>query len=215
MKNSFIKVIKDENFRDLISDVNEVILDSFLKDGIIKDIPIIGVISKTINLGNSIQERLYTKKLLTFLKQLEEIDDEDRIAEINKIDNNEKYKTKVGEKLLYIIDNADDCEKAEYIGILFKFFLRQKLCYDDFIRCVNCINKINLVDLNVLIDNSFSESFINRNIENYLNTELITLEYKNPMNENRKNRLITYEKAQIKYVLSTTGNHLRSFFYKR
>jgi len=211
MKTEISKIIKDENFKGLVTDINEVFLDSFLESGIIKDIPILGLVSKVINIGNTIQERLYTKKLLTFLKQLEDTKPEDREKEINKIDENKNYKTKVGEKLLYIINEADDCEKAEYIGVLFKWFLEQKLSYLDFIRCVNCINKTNIIDLNFFIKEDFIESYINSNIENYLNTGLINQEYKNPLNESNKNRLITYEKAQIKYNISRVGIYIRKY----
>ncbi|UHO38898.1 hypothetical protein H5J24_01555 [Chryseobacterium capnotolerans] len=211
MKTEISKIIKDENLKGLVTDINEVFLDSFLESGIIKDIPILGLVSKVINIGNTIQERLYTKKLLTFLKQLEDTKPEDREKEINKIDENENYKTKVGEKLLYIINETDDCEKAEYIGILFKWFLEQELEYVDFIRCVDCINKTNIIDLNFFIKESFIESYINSNIENYLNTGLINQEYKNPLNEINKNRLITHEKAQIKYSISRSGIYIRKY----
>lgn len=211
MKTEISKIIKDENFKGLVTDINEVFLDSFLESGIIKDIPILGLVSKVINIGNTIQERLYTKKLLTFLKQLEDTKPEDREKEINKIDENKNYKTKVGEKLLYIINEADDCEKAEYIGVLFKLFLEQTLSYVDFIRCVNCINKTNIIDLNFFIKETFIERYINSNIENYLNTGLITQEYKDPMNENYKKNLINYERANIKYNISNIGIYIRRY----
>lgn len=211
METVISKIIKDNNLRDLMTDINEVVLDSFLENGIIKDIPILGLISKALNFSNTIQERLYTKKLLSFLKQLENTKQEDREKEINKIDENKNYKTKVGEKLLYIISEADDCEKAEYIGILFRHFLQGILLYDDFIRCVNCINKTNIVDLNLFIKESFIERYINSNIENYLNTGLITQEYNDPLNKNYKNNLLTYEKAQIKYYVSSIGIYIRKY----
>ncbi len=36
MKTEISKVIKDNNFRDLMTNINEVVLDSFLENGIIK-----------------------------------------------------------------------------------------------------------------------------------------------------------------------------------
>lgn len=211
MKTEISKIIKNKDFKELITDINEAVLDTFLKDGMVKDIPILGLVSKAINIGNTIQERLYTKKLLTFLKQLENTQVENREREINKIDESKDYKTKVGEKILYIINEADDCEKAEYIGILFSCFLRRILSYEDFIRCANCINKTNIIDLNLFIKKSFTESYINSNIENYLNTGLITQQYNDPLNKNFKNNLISSEKAQIKYYVSNIGSYIRQY----
>lgn len=209
MKKELTEILKDNNLKGLMSDVSELTLDAFLKDGLIKDIPIFGLIANVINFSNTIQERLYAKKMLTFLKQLENTTILDRQEEIDKIDNNPKYKTKVGEKILYIINDAEDCEKTDYIGILFKAFLEKTINYDNFIRCVTCINRTNLIDLNAFINESFIESYVQKNLENYLNTGLITQEYKNPLNESNRNRLITYEKAQIKYMLSQSGTLIR------
>lgn len=209
MKPEISKIIKDSNFKGLMTDINEVVLDSFLEDGIVKDIPILGLVSKAINIGNTIQERLYTKKLLTFLKQLENTKVENRQREIEKIDESKDYKTKVGEKILYIINETDDCEKAEYIGTLFNYFLQGILQYEDFIRCVNCINKTNIVDLNLFIKESMIERFINSTFENYLNTELITQQYSSPLNKNYSNTLLKYEKEEIKYYISNVGTCIR------
>lgn len=211
MRSEISKIIKDNNFKELVTDINEAVLDSFLKDGIVKDIPILGLVSKAINIGNTIQERLYTKKLLTFLKQLENTKVEDRQREIEKIDESKDYKTKVGEKILYIINDADDCEKAEYIGILFNYFLQEKLLYEDFIRCVNCINKTNVVDLNLFIKESMIERFINFNFENYLNTGLITQQYSSPLNKNYGDIILKYEKEEIKYYISSVGICIRRY----
>lgn len=211
MKTEISKIIKDNNFKDLMTDINEAFLDSFLKDGIVKDVPILGLVLKVINIGNTIQERLYIKKLLTFLKQLENTQVEDREREINKIDESKDYKTKVGEKILYVINEADDCEKAQYIGTLFNYFLQGILQYEDFIRCVNCINKTNIVDLNLFIKQSMIERFINSNFENYLNTGLITQQYNSPLNKNYSSSLLKYEKEEIKYYISNVGKYIRRY----
>jgi len=45
---------------------------------------------------------------LTFLKQLENTKVEEQEKEINRVDESKNHKTKVGEKFLYIISEADD-----------------------------------------------------------------------------------------------------------
>lgn len=55
MKTEISKIIKDNNFKDLMTDINEAFLDSFLNDGLVKDVPILGLVSKVINIGNTIQ----------------------------------------------------------------------------------------------------------------------------------------------------------------
>lgn len=215
MKQELTQIIKSDNFRDLVSEISEVILDSILKDGLIKDIPIFSLLIKGLNLTNTIQERLYAKKLITFLKQLENTDPEERKKEIDKIDNNPKYKTKVGEKILYLINESDDAEKANYSGILFKKFIEKKISYDDYIRCVNSINKTNIIDLNNFISENYIDSYLEKNYERYIYTGLLTQLYENPLNEYNKNSFKIIHKAQIKYKPSSIGIEIRSVLRKK
>lgn len=48
-ENKFNQIIKSEQFA-LISDLSEVVLDSFIDNEILKDIPMIGTISKLLSL---------------------------------------------------------------------------------------------------------------------------------------------------------------------
>lgn len=211
MKTPIIEIIKTQNFTDLISDVNEVILDSFLEDGLLKDVPIFGLFFKGKNLISTIQEKLFYKKIFTFLKELENTSSEDRKRETEKIDKNPDYQTKVGEKLLFIINENDDCEKSKYIGILFKELINQNLNYDDFIRISNCINKTNIIDLNNFINDKSIETSLQKNSEAYINTGLITQNYYDAFEKAYKTGLRSAQKTGIYYKPSNIGIKIRSF----
>jgi hypothetical protein len=67
-----------------------------------------------IGLGKTamgIKESLFLKKIIYFISELENISATKRHEMFEKIDNSRKFRTKVGEKLLYIIDKCDDHEK--------------------------------------------------------------------------------------------------------
>ena len=147
MRNVLVETIKSENLLDISSDIVEAIIDSNLEDGILKDIPFIGSI---INLNKgflSIQDRIFTKKMLNFLYQLKDIPEDKRIKAIEKIDEDVEERIKVGEKIIYLIDKADDHIKAEFIGILFSEYVSENLSYEEFKKCSEIINKTYLDDL--------------------------------------------------------------------
>jgi len=178
LQKEIIETIKSDNFIELISEVGDITFENFLENDSFKDIPILGFLIKGKNIINEIQDKLFAKKILSFLKQLEGTSNQSRSKQINKIEHDSEYKIKVGEKLLYLLNDAEDYEKSEYIGKLFKSFLEEKIEYNDFLRCVNSINRINIVDFKDFLKRGMSRS--DRSTDSYLNSGLITFEFKKP-----------------------------------
>jgi hypothetical protein len=147
LSDALTETIKDDNFQDVMVDLGETAVDAILNEGVLKEIPILGSVFGLAKTTMSIQDKLFTKKILTFLIQLRNTEVESRKKQIEKIDTNPKYKTKVGEKLLYIIDKCEDTEKATYIGKLFQCYIEEKLDYEDFLRASKCIELTFLYDL--------------------------------------------------------------------
>lgn len=141
------ETIKDDKFQDVIVDLSETTLDSLLKDGALKDIPIIGVLFGITKTTLTVQDKLFTKKIMVFLLQLKKTSNESRRKQIEKMEKDPEYKIKVGEKLLYIIDKCEDHEKAVYIGKLFQCFIEEEIEYDDFLRASRSIELTYLGDL--------------------------------------------------------------------
>lgn len=151
------ETIKDEKFQDVIVDLSETTIDSLLKDGVLKDIPIIGILFGIAKTTLTVQDKLFTKKLMVFLLQLKKTSNESRKKQIEKIENDNEYKTKVGEKLLYIIDKCEDHEKAKYIGKLFQCFIEEKIEYDNFLRASRSIELTYLGDLKRFIKDKWKD----------------------------------------------------------
>ena len=72
--------IVDSGLAGLTKDYAELAIDGLLKDGIFKDIPILGSVIGTIRFGSSINKHIATKKLYKFLFQLHKIPFEKRKA---------------------------------------------------------------------------------------------------------------------------------------
>ncbi|MFH1118253.1 MAG: hypothetical protein V1775_00410 [Bacteroidota bacterium] len=147
MSNSFEETLKDSNLQNMAIDMTEAITDSFLEDGILKDIPLVNTILGMGKITSKISNILFLKKVLSFLSELENISPEDRKKMIEKIDSSKKYRVKVGEKLLYIIDKCDDYENAQYISRLFVGYVNGEMSYPDFLRASKLIERIYIGDL--------------------------------------------------------------------
>lgn len=153
INDSFVSTITKSKLPEAITDIAEVGVDSVLENmSFLKDIPILGVIIKLFSTTLSIRDYIFMSKIWSFLKPMDEIDSEQREKMFWKLQLNEEYNGKVGDKLLLILEKVDDIQKAKLIGVLFKKTLYGKIDYEVFLRYASIIDKIFLPDLKRLPD---------------------------------------------------------------
>lgn len=179
-ENKFNQIIKSDSV-SLISDFAETSLDAFITNETIKDVPIIGTISKLLNIGNTINDRIFTKKLIHFLTELKGLDQDLILKEIQYIDDSKEYTQKVGEKLLEIITRIDSDEKPNIIGRLFKNFLLKNIEYNEFLKLSHLVENIFILELLSLKQSEqYPTPFINKqgylDYMKYLSKEKISQE---------------------------------------
>lgn len=155
--NQLMNVIKSEDLQSVSTDIIEIVVDEGMEDGFLKEVPILSTFVRGYNVVTSIQDKLFMKKILFFLNELKSVPQDSRLAQIVKIEDDVKYRTKVGEKLLYIINKSDDLDKAAMVGILFKNYLEKKVLYDDFLGVASLIDNCPLPDLLWFIKSDFKE----------------------------------------------------------
>lgn len=140
------ETLKESSLCDIGIDGSEILIDSVISDGVLKDIPIVSTLVGLIKSSSSISSMLLLKKIIYFLNGIKDISPEKRSEMIASIDKSPKYKTKIGEKLLYIINRCDDHDKASLVAELFKAFLNKEIEYDDFLQGSYILNSIYIDD---------------------------------------------------------------------
>jgi hypothetical protein len=203
---SINKTIKDSDLHNVTIGFSEVLLDNLIDDGTYREIPVISSIIGTGKVVLGIREKLFLKKLIYFLSELKDIPKDKRREMIDKIDFSQKYKIKIGEKLLYIIEKCDDHEKAKIIAYLFSAFVEGTLTYDEFLRAVNITEKLLTEDLIEFVKGDFEEGFLIDSQE-YLSSGLVYLQvweqkdWKDPDYHNQLEAIISSIGEKIKEVL--------------
>ena len=143
---SLIKTISNSDLTALSGELGEVIIDSTLEDGVLKDIPIVGSMVGLFKTGVTIKDALFTKKLIVFLQGLSDIPIEKRNAMIESLDD-PKTNEKAGEKLLIIIERLDSSEKAKILAKAFRVYIEKSIDRDEFWRVTFIINNLPLSDI--------------------------------------------------------------------
>jgi len=147
ISDSLEQAIMDPGLQDSTAALAEVVLDSTLDSGVLKDIPIIGTALALTRATLVIRDRLFLNKLLHFLKELHVVPAEQREAMVRKVNNSGHFRVTVGEKLLYILDRCEDHQTSQVIAMLFKAFLQQRISYAEFLRLAHAADRIMVNDL--------------------------------------------------------------------
>lgn len=175
-----IQVIRDNEFKNITKDLVECAIDANLPESLLKEVPLLSTIISSFNAITNIKDRLFVKKLLTFLYELKSISEDEILDQIIKLEDSNKYRTKVGEKLLYIIDKCEDPDKASLTGLLFKSYLEKKIDYDEFLAASNTIERTPLPDLLYFIDNDFDDWALDSGGSEYVSYGLMEIRVSKP-----------------------------------
>lgn len=140
-------VITSKELISLSEEYGEIAIDGFLDDGVLKDIPILGTAISLVTFGNSVNKKLFIKKIYKFLFQLRDIPVEKRTEIIDRLNRSEKYQSKVGETIFEILEKIESEGKPEIIGRLFAATLDERISYIDFLRLTHIIKNQFYYDL--------------------------------------------------------------------
>lgn len=131
----------------MITDVGEAIIDTALDDGILKDIPILGSIVGVGKCIKNISDVLFINKLIAFLTGLKDADVKERKAAILKWEDDAKYRFRVGEALLNMINRCDDTQKAKWLSKLFYELVLKQQNSEPFMRAEKVLSVMSVMDV--------------------------------------------------------------------
>lgn len=137
--------MKDE-IMSLLTDYGELTLDMFLRDGIIKELPIVGSTFSMIKISADIRDRIFLEKLKSFIENIEKNTKwQEKFSDIEEC-------SRISKQLLYIVDSCDDDKKLKLIGMAFNYFVNGEISKDEYFYIVNIILKSFYPFLKILLD---------------------------------------------------------------
>lgn len=148
---NLVKSISSKSL-EIISDNSEVFFDSLLESGALKDIPIFGNILKVTNIGFSVRDYLFAKKLLTFLNSLNSVDFKERKQFIDKHIKDKRSQEELADKILHNLEKIDSNKKAEFIARAFKLYLKEKITKIEFYDLIYSIEQFKIHYIDFFID---------------------------------------------------------------
>ena len=148
---SFRKSLFDGS-KEIISDLVEVGIDSVLDDGLIKEIPVVGLLIGIKKTTQNIQDRNLLSQTIQFIKKFN-----DGTIDANKLEkykkdiynNSHKAEKELGRVLLYLNNNIE-LKKSEMLASLFKNYIMEVISWDEFCEFAEIIKMMLISDIDYL-----------------------------------------------------------------
>ena len=147
LASAMTSIATDRETSGLVKSWGESLLHEFLEAGFLKDIPTVGVFFKVAGLPSSIKDLIFMKKMGSFVHALSDATEEEMRQFSEEIDADPKLKIRVREKVVLLLEQADDMEKAALLGKAFLAYIRHKVTYDQFSRMAMGINRAFISDI--------------------------------------------------------------------
>ena len=142
-----MELTMDKSNLSVIGDIGEVMIDAVLDDGILRDIPILSTVVGVGKCISNVSDMLFARKLISFLCGLQDTDAQERRSAIAKWETDSKYRIRVGEVLLNMINRCDDTQKAKWLSKLFYELVLKREDGDLFMRAEKVLSGLSVMDV--------------------------------------------------------------------
>lgn len=150
LSESIIAAVVHSDLSQVSVAIAEVGLDTFLDEGVLRDIPLVGTVVSIVRSGCAIRDKLFIRKLGMFLLSLSDIPQAKKEAFARKLDAAPEFRRKVGDNLILLLERLDDFEKPQLLADAFKAYVRGDISYADFRRLSSAIDIAFIDDLRAL-----------------------------------------------------------------
>lgn len=137
---------------DVIGDYLEIGIDSVMNNELLKEVPIFKSLLSVINIYGNIRERNCLKNLTIFINELNSgnIQTEKLKSHQDELRNNPKKAEKELGRILIILDQTIDNQKASYYGKLYKAYIDEIISWDLFVEFCEINDRLYIGDFKLL-----------------------------------------------------------------
>ena len=162
MRNGLVNTLNKQDASNTLVELGEVVFDSQLDDGILKDIPVLGTLIKLKNFGLSVSDYMLVKKLQKFVFALNQVPKAERDKFFTNLDKSDNHKSKVNDNLVLLINASDDIDKPAMLGKVFGKYVEGFLNYEQFMQFSTSVNGLNANQFKLLKEQN--ESFTSKEV---------------------------------------------------
>jgi len=146
---ALVDSLKGSDASGALVEVAEVGLDAALKEGVLRDIPVLGSLVGLAKAAGTVRDHLFAKKVARFLVALYDVPAQERAAFLNDHVSPEDQR-RLGDTILLLLDRADDFAKPPLLARLFAGYLKGEYGYGEFRSLATALDRLQLDMLHLL-----------------------------------------------------------------
>ncbi|ELY2672494.1 hypothetical protein ABUP52_003914 [Cronobacter sakazakii] len=160
---ALVNALKGSSLKELGKEYVELGIDTLIESDALESIPFVNTLVGIYKTAGTVRDQLFAEKLVRFLTAFADLDEEERISMIDRLNEDDKFAGKAGARLIEIIDRMESEEKPEIAATLLKAFSRQEISYIELRRLLVALERMTVFDLDMLPQ--FSRSTFKETIE--------------------------------------------------
>lgn len=147
-----IDVVKSDSVVSLGKEYLEMGIDAALDSGALKDIPLVSTVLGLCSGYGTVKDRIFATKLIKFLNKLSEIPSSERMAMVEKLNEDDKFAGKTGTVLIEILDRLESEIKPELAAKFFVAYTRESINYIQLRHLLHSLERVPTFVINDLTD---------------------------------------------------------------
>jgi hypothetical protein len=158
-----VNVLKSDSVVSVGKEFLELGIDTVLESGALKDIPLVNTVVGIFSAAGSFRDQLLVNKLLRFISQISEISQEERIAMVENLNEDDKFSGRAGAAVIEILDRMESEKKPEYAAKFFAAYARSEISFEELRRILVALERVPSFDIEKL--EKFSKSTIEDSVQ--------------------------------------------------
>jgi hypothetical protein len=146
----WVDIIKDAAGIDALTEIFEVGSDTFFKEGVAKELPILGSALSIVRAISATRNQLFLNKIMRFMSHYDSIDQSSKDNLIERIKKDSEYKKSIGETVFAALERFDKVNKADAYGLLFVAYIKKECNHREFVHYTDVIQNINWDNIDLL-----------------------------------------------------------------
>lgn len=147
LANTIMHAVSDPNFQEIASDIGDKAIEKYKVNTPLEGVEGVSLSAKVVDYIINVRQQSFFLKISRFLFQLDDISESKRLEFRKQLEENPKYRQRVGEVIILTLEKADRLEKADITGIVMKAMINRKVESSMGLRLISIVDRAFLDDL--------------------------------------------------------------------